>query len=286
MQLLDIIQVSLNPSDKPAEEVNISYNVDDAVSTHDDVENLRATEDRDGGAEKSVMQEVLGDPTQPDEKSNMESRNIIEFKSLNSPEKSGEDMNINHDVDGPVVHINDHMEDLNPTENIERNSEKLIEHEVIHNISMQVEDKENTIQTQASKEDQSTEEVGVSGIHQSSDDPTTSSIQPELVVEQVPDNASSSSSPKSVLPDRIPTDQRSPSDFNQQMHTDVSESDMEENIVRNNLLDEQLPESVAPNAPQNAWHVQESLTDHPFIDSNAGKTKVSSAVIHNLKDVI
>ncbi|XP_058008109.1 uncharacterized protein LOC131182813 [Hevea brasiliensis] len=91
-----------------------------------------------------------------------------------------------------------------------------------------------------------------------------------MTVEQISNVSSSSSSPKSVLPERILLDQ-SPSNLNQQMHIAVSESDMEERIVRNKLLDEQVLENLALTAPQNVHHV----THHPSIDSKYEKSEES-----------
>ncbi|XP_061977202.1 uncharacterized protein LOC133698325 isoform X2 [Populus nigra] len=229
-----------------------TYNVNDSTFPISDLlEDSKSNEERDSGAER-VMQAVIGDLSQPAVESNSESSNHIESKSLNSPEKSREEANINN-VNDPPVQIKDRVEDF---KDVERDSERLTEDSDIQSILMPVEAEDNPTSTQGSKEDQSTIEVGVSVVNQPFIDPTTSATLPEFVAEQVSNNSSLSSSPKSVLAYRIPADIGSSSDFSQLVATD-----MEENLLMTATQDTSLA-------------VNDSI-DHPSIDRKSEKSEES-----------
>ncbi|KAJ6424862.1 hypothetical protein OIU84_025602 [Salix udensis] len=192
-----------------------------------------------------VMQAVIGDLSQPVE-SNSESSNYIESKSLNSPEKSREEEIFNNGND-PSVQIKDSVEDF---KDVDQDSERLMEDSDIQSILMPVEAEDNPTSTQGSKEDQSTIEVGVSVVNQPFIDPTTSATLPEFVAEQVSNNSSLSSSPKSVLAYRIPADIGSTSDFSQ-------------------LVDTGTEENLPITATQDTSLVVNDSIDHPSIDTKS-----------------
>jgi hypothetical protein len=232
-----------------------TYNVNDStflISDH--LDDSKSNEERDSGAER-VIQAVIGDLSQPAVESNSESSNHIESKSLNSPEKSREEANINN-VNDPRVQIKDRVEDF---KDVDQDSERLTEDSDIRSILMPVEAEDNPTSTQGSKEDQSTIEVGVSVVNQPFIDPTTSATPPEFVAEQVSNNSSLSSSPKSVLAYRIPADIGSSSDFSQLVATD-----MEENLLMTATQDTSLA-------------VNDSI-DHPSIDRKSEKSEVSDTL--------
>jgi hypothetical protein len=232
-----------------------TYNVNDStflISDH--LDDSKSNEERDSGAER-VIQAVIGDLSQPAVESNSESSNHIESKSLNSPEKSREEANINN-VNDPPVQIKDRVEDF---KDVDRDSERLTEDSDIQSILMPVEAEDNPTSTQGSKEDQSTIEVGVSVVNQPFIDPTTPATLPEFVAEQVSNNSSLSSSPKSVLAYRIPADIGSSSDFSQLLATD-----MEENLLMTATQDTSLA-------------VNDSI-DHPSIDGKSEKSEVSDTL--------
>jgi len=232
-----------------------TYDVNDSTFLISDrLEDSKSNEERDNGAER-VMQAVIGDLSQPAVESNSESSNHIESKSLNSPEKSREEANINN-VNDPPVQIKDRVEDF---KDVDRDSERLTEDSDIQSILMPVEAEDNPTSTQGSKEDQSTIEVGVSVVNQPFTDPTTSATLPEFVAEQVSNNSSLSSSPKSVLAYRIPADIGSSSDFSQLVATD-----MEENLLMTATQDTSLA-------------VNDSI-DHPSIDRKSEKSEVSDTL--------
>ncbi|KAJ6299559.1 hypothetical protein OIU76_020512 [Salix suchowensis] len=204
-----------------------TYNVNDSrFLINDHIEDSKSNEERKSEAER-VMQAVIGDLSQPVE-SNSESSNYIESKSLNSPEKSREEEIFNNGND-PSVQIKDSVEDF---KDVDQDSERLTEDSDIQSILMPVEAEDNPTSTQGSKEDQSTIEVGVSVVNQPFIDPTTSATLPEFMVEQVSNNSSLSSSPKSVLAYRIPADIGSTSDFSQLVDTDLWANEASINVSK------------------------------------------------------
>ncbi|KAJ6303052.1 hypothetical protein OIU77_017015 [Salix suchowensis] len=222
-----------------------TYNVNDSrFLINDHIEDSKSNEERKSEAER-VMQAVIGDLSQPVE-SNSESSNYIESKSLNSPEKSREEEIFNNGND-PSVQIKDSVEDF---KDVDQDSERLTEDSDIQSILMPVEAEDNPTSTQGSKEDQSTIEVGVSVVNQPFIDPTTSATLPEFVVEQVSNNSSLSSSPKSVLAYRIPADIGSTSDFSQ-------------------LVDTGMEENLPITATQDTSLVVNDSIDHPSIDTKS-----------------
>ena len=56
-----------------------------------------------------------------------------------------------------------------------------------------------------------------------------SAVQPKSAIEQISNNSSLSSSPKSVLLEKVPVDQFSSWSFNPRVHTSVQHTDMEDN---------------------------------------------------------
>ncbi|CAK7331306.1 unnamed protein product [Dovyalis caffra] len=250
----NIISESLINLEKSIEGVDDTCNVNDSrFLIIDHLEDLKSNEDRDSGAEKG-KQIVIDDLSQPAVESNSESSKYIEKKSLNSPEKSGEQAKITYNVNDPLVNIKDPAEDF---ESIDRDSERLTEHSGIQSILKPADGEDNPTSTQCNKEDQSTIDFGVSGVSQRVNDPTTSTILPESIVEQVSTNSSLSSSPKSVLAYRIPADIGSSSDFSQLVSTD-----MEENLPLT--------------ATQDTSQLVNDSIDHPSVDSKSEKSEVSA----------
>jgi hypothetical protein len=106
---------------------------------------------------------------------------------------------------------------------------------------------------QESVDEQSIIASGVSGVSQNSDDPIASASSQELVIEEVPINSSSSSSPISILPEEIEIDRASSSNSSQNL----------ENTAKTYTLDEQLPMNLTLTAPHNAQHMVEDTNAHP-----------------------
>lgn len=232
----------------PAEEVNIPYNIDDSL-VHIDVTKpeMKPSENRDG-IEKCIEQEVLVDLTKQAEERTSEIGKHTENDSDKPPDNQ------------PII------ESLMPTAEDNNSNEGKIDQ----------------IPSRDVKKEPSAGEVQVSGVNQSLNDPSTSWMQQETTVEQASTVSSLSSPLKSVLPDRSPLDQ-SPSELNRHIRTDVSESDMEEMIVRKSLLDEQATEHVAHSAPHNVHHV----TDHPFTESMSEISEVSNSIaLENLTKLL
>ncbi|XP_030964028.1 uncharacterized protein LOC115985190 isoform X2 [Quercus lobata] len=124
---------------------------------------------------------------------------------------------------------------------------KLTEDEGIMDISKPIEANDNLDSIQENKNEQSITESGTSGLNQNSDDPIASAAQQELVVEEVPIDSSSSSSPTSVLAGKIPTDQASSSTSDQQLHIVILQSHLED-IANTYSWDEQPPLNITPGA--------------------------------------
>ncbi|KAK9998834.1 hypothetical protein SO802_018437 [Lithocarpus litseifolius] len=124
---------------------------------------------------------------------------------------------------------------------------KLTEYEGIMDISKPIEANDNLDSIQENKNEQSITESGTSGLNQNSNDPIASAAQQELVVEEVPIDSSSSSSPTSVLAGKIPTDQASSSTSDQQLHIVILQSHLED-IANTYSWDEQPPLNITPAA--------------------------------------
>ncbi|KAJ4826207.1 hypothetical protein Tsubulata_005762 [Turnera subulata] len=221
-------QEQLMPIEKSASEVDISRSVDDSAPTRNDEEALESKEDMDGGSISSAVENI----SKLAEESNSESKKYVERKSTGTPESPAEEVNINYNVDGPVVHTNDHMEDLKHVADDEGNSEKPTASVAIQNIPTSV---QGQVGTSGRVEEQNSSQVGSQRAIQASSDPITPNAQHEFLDEQTNAPSSSSSSPKSVLPDRLSMDQRLSSDFNQQMSNESSASRIEGNMVRNEV---------------------------------------------------
>lgn len=155
---------------------------------------------------------------------------------------------------------------MNCSEDFGSHIEKLAEHKDMASSSMPLEKMDNRESTLYRERDQSELDIRHSGVSQISDGPTPLSILPELVVEQVPNVSSSSSSPKSDIHKILSVEQVSSSSFDPEMHLKVQKSD--EEIVGINLLDKPLPENFNPPAPQNAQHLSLDSTSYPSYDKD------------------
>ncbi|EEF36717.1 conserved hypothetical protein [Ricinus communis] len=278
-------QEPLSLSEKTAEKVESSHSVNVSDHMNDDSGRSKSVEERSSGAENSVMSEV-GDFSEPAQEINSESSKHNESKSLDTPVQSVEEVEMAYSSDDPAVHANVPKEDIKSNEDMNGRIDKYIEQEVLLDLSKRAEESisesannpENNsdmplanlsflIPIQDGIQEQSTTEFEVSSTNQSSNDPSTSGIQLEMAVGQASPVSNTSSSPKSVLPDRIPLAETL-SDLNQHMQMDVPEYDMEK-IARDHLdklLDEQLAESVVLISDQNGQHVTEDSTNHPSVN--------------------
>ena len=72
--------------------------------------------------------------------------------------------------------------------------------------------------------------------NQDSGDLVGSTVQPELAVEQISNHSSLSSSPKSVLPDKVPVDEVSSWSFNLEVHLTVQQTNMEDDSLHDFCL--------------------------------------------------
>ncbi|GFZ19604.1 hypothetical protein Acr_28g0003090 [Actinidia rufa] len=117
-----------------------------------------------------------------------------------------------------------------------------------------------------SSEDLQKQVIGFSGVSQTFNGPIPSTMQPELVVEQVPMALTSSSSPKVDTHKMVSVEQASSYSFDPEAHLKAQKSD--ENIVEINLSDKLLPESLAPPSPQNAQHLSSNSTAYPSYDKD------------------
>ncbi|XP_057483577.1 uncharacterized protein LOC130770233 isoform X2 [Actinidia eriantha] len=117
-----------------------------------------------------------------------------------------------------------------------------------------------------SSEDLQKQVIGFSGVSQTFNDPIPSTMQPELVVEQVPMALSSSSSPKVDTHKMVSVEQASSYSFDPETHLKAQKFD--ENIVEINLLDKLLPESSAPPSPQYAQHLSSNSIAYPSYDKD------------------
>lgn len=153
---------------------------------------------------------------------------------------------------------------------------KLTEDEGIMDISKPIEANDNLDSIQEDKNEQSITESGTSGLNQNSDDPIASAAQQELVVEEVPIDSSSSSSPTSVLAGKIPTDQASSSTSDQQLHIVILQSHLED-IANTYSWDEQPPLNITPAAQP----VVENFTAPPSNNSGFENLMVSIPIAIN-----
>jgi hypothetical protein len=124
---------------------------------------------------------------------------------------------------------------------------------------------------QESLDEQSIIASGASGVNQNYDDPIESALSQELVIEDVPINSSSSSSPKSVLPEEIEIDQASLSNSSQ---------NLEKNNAKTDTLDEQLL-NLTLTAPQNAQQIVEDRHARPTKDDGFENLLVSIPIAIN-----
>ena len=106
--------------------------------------------------------------------------------------------------------------------------------------------------------------------NQGSGDLIASAVQPESAVEQISNNSSLSSSPKSVLPEKVPVDQVSSWSFNPEVHVTVQQTDMEDNS-----LHELLPQNFSLTMPPNAQHLMEDSVAHSPNNSDYEGQQVS-----------
>jgi len=133
------------------------------------------------------------------------------------------------------------------------------------------EDKINLKSIQESVDEQSIIASEASGVNQNYDDPIESALSQELVIEDVPINSSSSSSPKSVLPEEIEIDQASSSNSSQ---------NLEKNNAKTDTLDEQL-QNLTLTAPQNAQQIVEDTHARPTKDHGFESLLVSIPIAMN-----
>ena len=174
------------------------------------------------------------------------------------------ELKINEDIDGGSQLV------------IKQENEKLTEDEGIMDISKPIEANDNLDSIQENKNEQSITESGTSGLNQNSDDPIASAAQQELVVEEVPIDSSSSSSPTSVLAGKIPTDQASSSTSDQQLHIVILQSHLED-IANTYSWDEQPPLNITPAAQP----VVENFTAPPSNNSGFENLMVSIPIAIN-----
>ncbi|KAK7844108.1 hypothetical protein CFP56_011577, partial [Quercus suber] len=189
-----------------------NYGVSQATT---DMKELKINEDIDGGSQLVIKQET---------EKLTENQAILD--SVKPTEGNKDSKNI-EDVGGSQI--------------------KLTEDEGIMDISKPTEANDNLDSIQEDKNEQIITESGTSGLNQNSDDPIASAAQQELVVEEVPIDSSSSSSPTSVLAGKIPTDQASSSTSDQQLHIVILQSHLED-IANTYSWDEQPPLNITPAA--------------------------------------
>ena len=97
-----------------------------------------------------------------------------------------------------------------------------------------------------------------------------SAVQPKLAIDQNSNNSSLSSSPKSVLPEKVPVDQVSSWSFNPEVHVTVQQTDMEDTS-----LHELLPQNFSLTMPPNAQHLMEDSVAHSPNNSDYEGQQVS-----------
>ena len=113
--------------------------------------------------------------------------------------------------------------------------------------------------------------------NQDSGDLVVSTVQPELAVEQISNHSSLSSSPKSVLPDKVPVDEVSSWSFNPEVHLTVQQTNMEDDS-----LHEFLPPNFNLTMPPNAHHLMEDSAAHSSNNSDYEGQHVSKHLSFSL----
>ncbi|KAL5748027.1 hypothetical protein ACOSQ2_025324 [Xanthoceras sorbifolium] len=244
------------PSESPekfSEEVKVINNVGDQVDdANDDKAKLESIGQTDDSAQILIKQEATNDPSQPAEISTSESSKYTD----NNSDKPAENQT--------STEFEKKIEDIMNLEPIEGEPGKISEHEDVGGTS-------NTIEEQEGNDMQSITEVGV---NQRFDSPIISALESELVAEQFPTDTTSSSSPRSVLPGNITTDQIPSSSFDQLVHhIDVPRSIVDD-IFRNNSLDEESLDGLTTTTSQNLQQLLVDQTDHPTSTSiGSGKSE-------------
>ncbi|KAK2641636.1 hypothetical protein Ddye_023399 [Dipteronia dyeriana] len=241
----------LESSEKSAEEVKVINDVGDQV-VHES--NEATTKDPSQSAETSTS----------------------ESTDNNSDKPSTENQ--------PITELEQKIEDIMNSEPIEGDPGTINEHEDIGGTSRTIEGTDNLESVQESNDEESIAEVGV---NRTLDDPIISAQQSELVSEQIPANESSSpSSPRSVLPGNITTDQIPSSSYDQLVHhIDVPRSIVDD-IFRTNSLDEESPEDITRTAPENLQQLPVDPTDHPTSTStDSGNSEEKSTGEANVDSI-
>lgn len=218
-----------------------NYGVSQATT---DMKELKINEDIDGGSQLVIKQET---------EKLTENQAILD--SVKPTEGNKDSKNI-EDVGGSQI--------------------KLTEDEGIMDISKPIEANDNLDSIQEDENEQIITESGTSGLNQNSDDPIASAAQQELVVEEVPIDSSSSSSPTSVLAGKIPTDQASSSTSDQQLHIVILQSHLED-IANTYSWDEQPPLNITPAAQP----MVENFTAPPSNNSGFENLMVSIPIAIN-----
>ncbi|TXG74266.1 hypothetical protein EZV62_002845 [Acer yangbiense] len=245
----------LESSEKSAEEVKVITDAGDQV-VHEN--NEATTKDPSQSAETSTSQST----------------------DNNSDKPSAENQ--------PITELEQRIEDIMNSEPIEGEPGTINEHEDIGGTSRTIEGTDNLESVQESNDEQSNAEVGV---NRTLDDPVFSAQQSELVAEQIPTNESSSpSSPRSVLPGNITTDQIPSSSYDQLVHhIDVPRSIVDD-IFRTNSLDEESHEDVTRTAPENLLQLMVDPTDHPTSTStdpgNSEEKSIGEANIDSITNPV
>lgn len=239
---MDDKQELSNAPEKSAE-VNASSKADNqVVHTDYDKDHLQSTEGKGGGSQISTNRECLMDLSQPAEKITSEPSRDIEEEEKQMEENKSPEFN-----EGDPPNLNGRKE--------------------VGGTSMPNE----------APNEQNTTEVGASGVNQSFDNPVILAPPPTaFMAEQLSTNSSSCSSPRSVLPGKIQTDQIPPLNFHQQQIPNDIPQSVVNDIVRNNPLVEVSPESlILVTAPESSQHLEADKVDLPSTSSSFRESEVS-----------
>ncbi|XP_050236164.1 uncharacterized protein LOC126686170 [Mercurialis annua] len=254
-------QELLNPSEKTTDEVEIN-----------------SSEDKHGEAENPITLTTVGDFTEP----------AGESESVNNPVQ-----NVEMATSADVVSTNVTKEDVKSSEERNQIIDRFIEQEVLVDLSKRAEESssESRKNSESISDEPPTNPESISNEppanpesisdeppanpernHESVPDEHPANPESVSVIEQPSTVSSASSSPKSVLllPDRIPLAESS-SDLNQLMQVENSDHGTEENIVRDSLLYEQLPETSVQNEAQQAT---EDSENHQSIDMSTKSEEI------------
>eukprot|EP00261_Vitis_vinifera_P020187 XP_010650934.2 PREDICTED: uncharacterized protein LOC104879531 [Vitis vinifera] len=261
-------QGASSPTEKSAREASSIYNVSDpALHASDGMEDLKSI--------KGIDDEPLADKTNPKSIANIE----------DEPEKL-------------AVEENDNSTTI---EDLVQKPGKLTTQESNVEEAEPIEDKDNLKSIQDSEGDQGNVEAGSFGGDQSSDafsssalepervfnqgsgDLIASAVQPESAVEQISNNSSLSSSPKSVLPEKVPVDQVSSWSFNPEhlMEDSVAHSpnnsDYEGQQEPSNPSEKTSGANISYNINESVVHDKEG-EEKKSIEDNEGKSQSVTSI--------